>query len=63
MQNERKPGGSQKIGYYGHRREAEIFFMLENKRFEISCCLFLMYLVKKDLTDKQDYGNEKSDTY
>lgn len=44
------------------QRAADIFLMLENKRFEISC-LFLMYLVKKDLIDKQDCGNEKSDTY
>lgn len=43
--------------------EKQRFFMLENKRFEISCCLFPMYLVKKDLTDKQDCGNEKPDTY
>lgn len=46
------------------QREAEIFFMLENKkRFEISCCLFLMYLVKKTFIDKQDCGKEKSDTH
>lgn len=45
------------------QREAGISFMLENNmRFEISCCLLLMYLAKKDLTDKQDCGNEKSDT-
>lgn len=46
------------------QREAEIFFMLENNKiFEIPCCLLLMYLVKKDLIDKQECGNKKSDIH
>lgn len=46
------------------QREAEIFFMLENNKiFEIPCCLLLTYLVKKDLIDKQECGNKKSDIH